>query len=54
VAVLDALLEAARIEYATVGRLFRRHGSGVEVQRALEAQVIRVAGFQPAMVPGFA
>lgn len=38
---LGALLAAARIEYATVGQLFRRHGGAVGDQaniRALEAR----------------
>jgi hypothetical protein len=54
---LGALLAAARIEYATVRQLFRRHGGAVEDQasiRTLEAQATRVAEFQPAMVPGLA
>lgn len=49
------LLSAARVEYATFGQLFRRHGGPVAdqaVTAALDAETTRLAYFQPAMIPG--
>ena len=54
---LRELLAAARVEYATVGQLFHRRGGAAQEQaniRMLEAQAVRVAEFQPAMIPGLA
>jgi transcriptional regulator with XRE-family HTH domain len=55
---LDELLEllaAARVEYATFGQLYRRAGGPVADQRsaaAADAKTMRIAEYQPAMVPG--
>lgn len=49
------LLSAARVEYATFGQLYRRHGGAVADQAttaARDTETTRIAGFQPAMVPG--
>lgn len=54
---LRELLAAARINYATVGQLFVSRGSAAEEQssiRELESRAVRVAEFQPAMIPGLA
>lgn len=55
---LDELLEllaAARVEYATFGQLYSRHGGAVADQATTaerDAETIRIAEYQPAMVPG--
>ena len=52
---LFELLSAARVEYATFGQLYRRHGGAVADQvttAARDVESIRIAYFQPAMVPG--
>lgn len=49
------LLSASRVEYATFGQLYRRHGSALadqEVTTARDAETTRVAEFQPSMMPG--
>ncbi len=49
------LLSAARVEYATFGQLYHRYGGAVADQAstaARDAATTRIAGFQPAMVPG--
>lgn len=54
---LRELLATARVEYATVGQLFHRRGGAAQEQasiRMLEAHAVRVAEFQPAMIPGLA
>jgi hypothetical protein len=54
-AELLELLAAARVEYATFGQLYRRAGSPVADQArttAADAETTRIAGYQPAMVPG--
>ena len=55
---LDELYElasAARIEYATFGQRYRRHGGAVAEQETTtseDAASARIAEFQPAMIPG--
>ncbi len=54
-AELFELLAASRVEYATFGQLYRRHGGAVadqETTAARDAATLRIAEFQPAMVPG--
>ncbi|SFS90778.1 helix-turn-helix domain-containing protein [Saccharopolyspora flava] len=57
-AQLDELYElasAARIEYATFGQRYRRHGGAVAEQETTaheDAASARIAEFQPAMIPG--
>lgn len=49
------LLSASRVQYATFGQLYRRHGSALADQAATTAQdaeTIRIAEFQPSMMPG--
>lgn len=52
---LFELLSATRVEYATFGQLYRRHGGAVADQAtttARDTETTRIAYFQPAMVPG--
>jgi hypothetical protein len=52
---LFELLSASRVEYATFGQLYRRHGgalAGQATAAALDAETTHLAYFQPAMVPG--
>lgn len=55
---LDELYElasAARVEYATFGQRYRRHGGAVAEQETTtheDASTTRIAEFQPAMIPG--
>jgi hypothetical protein len=54
-AELLELLAASRIEYATFGQLYRRHGDALTDQAATatrDAETTRIAVFQPSMVPG--
>lgn len=49
------LLAASRVEYATFGQLYRRHGSALADQAATaarDAETSRIAVFQPSMMPG--
>jgi len=48
------LLSASRVEYATFGQLYRRHGSALADQAATtarDAETSRIAEFQPSMIP---
>lgn len=55
---LDELYElatAARVEYATFGQRYRRHGGAIAEQETTtheDASTARTAEFQPAMIPG--
>lgn len=52
---LHELASAARIEYATFGQRYRRHGGAVAEQETTtheDAASTRIAEFQPAMIPG--
>lgn len=52
---LQELASAARIEYATFGQRYRRHGGAVAEQETTtheDTASARIAEFQPAMIPG--
>jgi hypothetical protein len=51
---LQELLSASRVEYATFGQLYRRHGSALAdqaVTTARDTESSRIAEFQPSMIP---
>ncbi|MGH3621256.1 MAG: helix-turn-helix domain-containing protein [Sciscionella sp.] len=52
---LYALVSATRVEYATFGQRYQRHGGAVAEQETTayaDAASTRIAEFQPAMIPG--